>query len=312
MNRRKFIKTAVSAGVSSVLLSGCLSNERKVLVQGNKPQNGNASDETSSLAGKMVIAEGTDPEVLMNKGLASMGGIEQFVKKGNLVAIKPNFSYTLGPEAAVTTNPLLVGALVRKCLQAGAREVRVVDHTFGSGEGFLEASGIQSAVSSAGGRAFNINSHDNYRMVSVNQAILKEVDYSKDVLDADAFINIPILKQCRHTEITAGFKNLMGIVWDRGVFHQTDLNQTIAEVATVRKPTLTILDAIRGITANGPSGPGPIKEWKQVIFGTDMLAVDAYGASLLNFNAVDVKHLVIAGKLGIGKLNWQSLNIERV
>lgn len=312
MNRREFIKTAVSAGVSSMFLSGCLSDAGKVLVQDNKLQTSNASDAASKSIEKMVIAEGNDPETLMDKGLAAMGGIERFVKKGNLVTIKPNFSYTLGPDAAVTTNPLLVGALVKKCLQAGAREVRVVDHTFGSGEGYLEASGIQAAVAEAGGRVYNINSQSDYRTVNVNQAILKQVDYSKDVLNADVFINIPILKQCRHTEITAGFKNLMGVVWDRGVFHQTDLNQTIAEVATVRKPTLTILDAIKGITANGPSGPGPIKEWKQVVFGTDMLAVDAYGAGLLNFDAHDVKHLVIAEKLGVGNLNWKNLKVERI
>jgi len=148
--------------------------------------------------------------------------------------------------------------------------------------------------------------------VNVNGEILKQADYSRDVLEADVFINIPILKQCDPTEISAGMKNLMGVVWDRGFFHRTDLHQTIAELAAFKKPTLTILDAIKGIISNGPSGPGPIKEWNQVVFGTDMLAVDAYGAGLLGFKPTDVRHLAIAAKLGAGNPDWQSLEVVRV
>ena len=88
---------------------------------------------------------------------------------------------------------------------------------------------------------------------------MKTADYAKDVLDADVFINMPILKQCDPTSISAGLKNLMGIVWDRNIFHQTDLHQTIAELAAFKKPTLTIMDALKGITANGPSARGQSK-----------------------------------------------------
>lgn len=318
MNRRDFIKVAAVAGLASAVLPGCLSKSSSPVLpyqnQKDRLQGSPRSEVASQVRSRLVIAEGVDPDTLMEKGLAAMGGIGQFVKPGNIVAIKPNFSSTRGPEAGVTTNPSLVGALVRRCLQAGAREVRVIDHTFSSGEACLELSGIRAAVTGAGGRAYTINSHTGqfYSTVNVNGEILKQADYSRDVLEADVFINIPILKQCDATHISAGLKNLMGVVWDRNIFHQTDLDQTIAEFAAFKKPTLTILDAIKGITANGPSGPGPIKEWKQVVFGTDMLAVDAYGTSLLGFKPADVKHLAIAAKLGVGNPDWKSLEVVRV
>ncbi|TWH47150.1 DUF362 domain-containing protein [Sporomusa sp. KB1] len=317
MNRRDFIKVATYAGLASAFLPGCFSQSSSPVLPDQSQKNGsqgNPQPEAASQARRLVIAEGMDPETLMEKGLGAMGGIGQFVKSGNIVAIKPNFSSTRGPEAGVTTNPILVGALVRRCLQAGAKEVRVIDHTFSSGEMCLEASGIRAAVAGAGGRAYTINSRTGqfYSAVNVNGEILKQVDYSRDVLEADVFINMPILKQSDPTGISAGLKNLMGVVWDRGFFHQTDLHQTIAELAAFKKPTLTIMDAIKGITANGPSGPGPIKEWKQVVFGTDMVAVDAYGAGLLGFKLTDVSHLAIAAKLGAGNPDWQSLEVVRV
>ncbi|MBP2626642.1 MAG: hypothetical protein H6Q68_1353 [Firmicutes bacterium] len=318
MNRRDFIKVAASVGLASTILPGCFSKSSSPVLpdqsQKSNSQGSPRSTVPSQTQSRLVIAEGMDPDTLIEKGFEAMGGIGQFVKSGNIVTIKPNFSSARGLDAGVTTNPILVGALVRRCIQAGAKEVRVIDHTFTSGEACLEESGIRAAVSGAGGRAYTINSHTGqfYSAVNVNGEILKQADYSRDVLEADVFINIPILKQSDPTGISAGLKNLMGVVWDRGIFHQTDLHQTIAELAAFKKPTLTILDAIKGITANGPSGPGPIKEWKQVVFGTDMLAVDAYGASLLGLKLADVKHVAIAAKLGVGNPDWQSLEVVRV
>lgn len=316
MNRRDFIKVAASAGLATAILPGCFSQVSSPVVpeqsQKNGPQGGPKSEGASPARSRLVIVEGRDPEALLEKGFAAMGGIGLFVKPGNIVAIKPNFSSTRGPDAGVTTNPILVGALVRRCLQAGAKEVRVIDHTFYSGEMCLEASGIRAAVADAGGRAYTINSRTDYSSVNINGEILKQADYAKDVLGANVFINIPLLKQCDPTGISAAMKNLMGVVWDRGFFHRTDLHQTIAEFAAYKRPTLTILDALKGIISNGPSGPGPTKEWNQVVFGTDMVAVDAYGASLLGFKPADVKHLDIAAKLGAGNLDWQSLEVVKV
>lgn len=312
MNRRNFIRLAVAAGATITVLPGCIFDSDRPVTPSSK-QGVTGQDRGETIA-KMAIAGGEEVESLVHKGFAAIGGIGAYIKSGSLVTIKPNFSSTRGPDSGVTTNPLLVGAVVRQCLEAGAKEVRVIDHTFYAGELCLRMSGMEGAVSKAGGKAYTINSRTGefYSSVNINGTLLKTADYAKDVLDADVFINMPILKQCDPTSISAGLKNLMGIVWDRNIFHQTDLHQTIAELAAFKKPTLTIMDALKGITANGPSGPGPIKEWKQVVFSTDMLAADAYGASLLGMKAAEIKHLEIASKLGAGNLDWNRLEVARV
>ena len=250
---------------------------------------------------------------MIESGLTALGGIGRVVKKGMIVTIKPNFSVPRRPDEACTTNPKLVAAVVKRCLAAGAKEVRVIDYPFTSAAIVLEKTGIKQAVTAAGGQISIINSEDRFRPVEVKGAkVLKRTDFAKDVLEANVFINMPILKHHNMAKLTMGLKNLMGIVWDRGFFHRTDLHQAIAELATVRKPDLVILDAIRGITDHGPVGPGPIREYNQLVLGADQVAVDAYGAQLFGMKPAELEYLQIAAGLGVGQLAWEKLTVKKV
>lgn len=309
MDRRQFIG-GLGVGLLSVGLAGC-----GLKTSGNRSETtGNKT--TPAAAGsydrkKLVVAAGTDPNSLIEKGLIALGGIGQLVKKGSSVVIKPNFSVPRKPEEAATTNPLLVAAVVKQCLAAGAKEVKVIDYPF-SGPQCLVNSGIKAAVEAAGGRAFNINTQSFYTEVDMGGTILKNVLFSKDVLNADVLINFPILKHHMMTKVTMSLKGMMGLVWDRGYFHRTDLNQAIAELSAYRKPDLIILDATRGIIDHGPGGPGTIKEWNQVVFGADPVAVDAYGANLFGLKPTDIDHITAAAKLGVGEIDLQKLTVQKV
>ena len=129
---------------------------------------GVTGQERGETIAKMAIVSGEDVESIIKKGFAAMGGIGSYIKSGALVTIKPNFSSTRGPDAGVTTNPLLVGAVVKQCLEAGAKEVRVIDHTFYAGELCLRMSGMEAAVRQAGGKAYTINSQTGEFYSSVN------------------------------------------------------------------------------------------------------------------------------------------------
>ena len=208
-----------------------------------------------------MIAGGTDPDTLMEKGLQALGGIRRFVKPGYVVVIKPNFSVPTMPDDACTTNPFLVSALVKQCLDAGAKEVRVIDHPFTNGAMCLENSGMRRYGEAAGASVYVLNTLNSryYSQVDMHGQLLKTAYFSKDVLDADLFINFPILKHHVLTRLTMGMKNMMGLVWDRGFFHSTDIYRTIAELTAFKKPHLIIMDALRGITSNwtGRARPDP-------------------------------------------------------
>ncbi len=316
MRRREFIQWATLGSLAVLGLPGC--GGKSSADVGIPPQRQPAAQPTAPVASSgspaMVVVNGADPDELIERGLQAMGGIGRFVKSGQSVVIKPNFSVPRTPDQAATTNPTMVAALVKRCQAAGAKSVKVIDYPFTNAQMCLENTGIRRAVESAGGKVYAINklSTEFYTASNAGGSVLQQLQYSRDVLEADVFISFPILKHHNGTGLTMGLKNMMGLVWDRGFFHRTDLHQTIAELAAFKRPNLVIMDAVRGITTHGPMGPGTIREYNQLIFSVDPVAADAYGAELFGMKAADVPHIGIAAGLGVGTVNWKSLNPVRV
>jgi len=312
MDRRDFLKMTVLAGLGAALLPGCAPAAPA------KPPAGRADAGATKApappACDLAVAEGSDPADMLARGLAALGGIGRFVQPGNTVVLKPNFRVPRTPEEASTTTPALVAAVVKTCLAAGAKAVKVIDYPFTNPVICLEKTGLKGPVAAAGGQLYTLNGgRDKYfRPVQIGGKVLAAAEYSKDVLDADVFINMPILKHHVGTMLTMGMKNLMGLVWDRGFFHRTDLHRCIAETAAFKKPHLTILDALRGITANGPTGPGPIRAYNQLVLASDPGAVDAYGAALFGLKPADVEHIRIAAELGVGRMDVDKLKVTKV
>lgn len=321
MNRREFIKKMFILGLASSglgsLVAGCKYALRTFpgAEQAHIGVHGTAGKESGSMERPgLVIADGNDPNVLMEKGLKALGGIQGLVKQGSLVVIKPNFSVPQRPEAGCTTNPVLVSALVRQCLDAGAKEVRVIDHPFTNGAICLEKTEMRQYAEAAGAKVYVLNelSGKYYTQVKIGGKQLQAAYFSKDVLDADLFINFPILKHHVLTKLTMSMKNMMGLVWDRGIFHSTDIHQAIADLNTFKRPHLTIMDAIKGITDNGPTGPGTVRAYNQLVFGFDPVAVDAYGAHLFGLQPNSLGYLQIASDMKLGELQWERLKVVRV
>lgn len=313
MDRRDFFRAAAVAGLSFSVLGCSQSPQPPAAPTAATPAP--TPGTPPPLPFDLTIAQGTEPVDLLNRGFKAIGGIERYIKKGMNVVIKPNFSVPRTPDEAATTNTIMVATLVKMCLGAGAKEVKVVDQPLNSSTPVLclERTGIKTAVEAAGGKLFTYNGvHDAFRPVTTNGKVLKNLEFSKDVLDADFFINFPILKHHRGAKLTLGMKGMMGLIWDRRIFHSTDLHQMIADLAAVKKPDLIIMDAIRGITDNGPVGPGPIKEYGQLIFGTDPVAVDAYSASLFGMKPESVDYIRFAAEAGLGQIQWEKLKIQKV
>jgi len=90
---------------------------------------------------------------MVRRALASLGGMDKFVPKGANVVVKPNICVAYHTyEYAATTNPWVVGALVKMCFEAGASSVKVMDFPFGgSAQEAYVKSGIKEQVEAAGG-----------------------------------------------------------------------------------------------------------------------------------------------------------------
>jgi uncharacterized protein (DUF362 family) len=269
---------------------------------------------------EIVIAKQGTPTQLLQAALSAYGGIGRFVKKGQRVVIKANIAWARTPEQACTNNPELFSALVKMCYEAGAKRVAVWDHTCDNYQFCFTRSGLKDAAQKAGADLFSGHGQNVYRKLDVPKGRkLKKVEILKDVLEADLFINFPIPKQHFATELTLGMKNLIGIVWDMEQLHKIDLHQCIADVNTVRRPDLVVMDAIRILTTNGPKGPGKTEDIGEVVVSTDIVAVDAYAAAYFQnpktgkpFKGEEIRFVKSAYEMGLGEIDLARVQMKKV
>jgi uncharacterized protein (DUF362 family) len=263
----------------------------------------------------LVAVKGGSPDAMFDKGIEALGGIGAFVKKGQKVVIKPNIGWDVAPERAGNTNPKLVARIVEHCLNAGAKEVSVLDHTCDQWQRCYSNSGIEPAAKSAGAKIAPAHWEGNYQEVSIPKGkTLKKAKEHELILGADVFINVPVLKSHGGASLTIAMKNLMGNVWDRRYWHGSDLHQCIADFATFRKPTLNVVDAYLVMKTNGPRGVSTddVVTMKSQILSTDMVAADAASAKLFGVQPEDVRYINLAAELNVGRKDLAALNIKRI
>jgi uncharacterized protein (DUF362 family) len=298
INRRKFLKTAATGMALGFL---------------GIPSFSLAKEEYD-----LAVISG-EPVAATKKALEAIGGISRFVKKGQQVVLKPNMSFARTPDFSATTHPLVVATVAQACMEAGAQQVLVIDHTLHRAELCLERTGIPEACKNIPGvHVLALQDRKFYREIKIPQGkVLERVEVIKDVLDSPVLINIPVAKSHSATGVSMGMKGLMGLIWDRESFHsQYNMNQAIADLGTVIKPQLTILDATRALTSGGPGGPGEVKKPNLIIAGIDPIAVDSYGVSIVpwygqNFKGRQVEHLLMAHQRGLGKIDIDQLKISK-
>jgi len=246
-----------------------------------------------------------------------VGGISRFVKRGDRVVLKPNMSFPNPPSMATTTHPEIVATVAQSCLEAGAKKVMIVDHTIRRPDICLERSGIEAACKDLDD-VFVLGPAEEkfFQDIPVPQGqVLHQVKVIKGVMDSDVLINIPVAKSHSTTTVSLGMKNLMGLIWDRRAFHsRMDINEALADLSTVIKPSLVLVDATRVLINGGPGGPGKVRELHTVVAGTDPVSVDAYAVTLAewygkSFSPQQIEHIAKASQRGLGEINLKNLNI---
>jgi uncharacterized protein (DUF362 family) len=303
MNRRDFIKRSLTAGVlaGSAVMSGRFS---PLFAQ-------------TGSSGKydLVAVKGGNPSVMFDRAMAEWGGISSLVRKNSTVVIKPNIGWDVGPEMAGNTNPELVRQIVKHCMSAGAKKVYVFDNTCDEWTRSYRHSGIEQAVKDGGGSMIPGNAERYYHKIAVTKGKrLNEAKVHEQILDADVFINVPVLKSHTSVKLTIGMKNHMGIVWDRGYWHRNDLHQCIADFATFKVPTLTVVDASNVMMKNGPRGvsTGDVVAMKSLIVAKDPVAADSAASLMFGVKPEDVPYIKAAAAMGVGTMALNSLSIKRI
>jgi uncharacterized protein (DUF362 family) len=309
LTRRQFVRLAMAAGLGAALTS-CAGGEgpaAEAPVRAEpSPVGGNAY---------LAVARGLEPRAITRAALAALGGIERFVKSGADVIIKPNICVDYRTyEYGATTNPGVVAALVELCLGVGARRVRVMDTPFGgSPESAYARSGIEEAVKAAGGD-MEVMNRAKFRRTSIPEGRdLASVEVYQDILTADVLIDVPIAKHHSLARLTLGGKNLFGVISRPSQMH-ANLGQRTADLVSLVRPTLTVVDAVRTLMASGPTGGNldDVRLNNTVIASHDVVAADAYAATLFGLTGTEITYVQAAADMGLGTLDLESVKIEEI
>ena len=259
-------------------------------------------------------AQGTNYAQLVGDTIQALGGMKKFVNPGEVVVVKPNMAWDRPPEMAANANPAVVRQVVELCLEAGAKQVKVLDYTCDDARKAYATSGIQAAVEGIKDPRAVMQFVDERGFVEVQiekARALKKWSFYKDILEADRFINIPVAKQHSEARLTMCLKNMMGAIgpW-RGRIH-VGLHQNIADMNLILRPDLHVLDATRILLRNGPKG-GRLEDVavKNLVFaGTDPVALDALGTELFGMKPADIGYITRAHQAGRGEMDLSKIKI---
>ncbi|MCJ7583114.1 MAG: DUF362 domain-containing protein [Candidatus Aminicenantes bacterium] len=308
INRREFFKKSTKIGVAALgssLLPG--------VVKGS-----------SSLYGQekvdIAVTMGGDYYDNTVNAVELLGGMKNFVPSGAKVAILPNVQRW---HPGTFTKAEIVRAVVRMCMEAGAKEVNCLSWLEMNN---WEATKLDVMLKEEGANLKLIAGEEaNFKPVKVpNGKSLKEAMILKEFYNNDVFINMPITKDHAGNKFTGTLKNHMGLNYrvSNRTFHKEGwqtvpsdiqfLDQCIADLNTVIKPTLNIVDATEFITTNGPMGPGKVIKPQKIVAGFDRIAIDSYCCTLWGLKAEDIFTIKAGYAHGLGQMDLSKVKIKEI
>jgi uncharacterized protein (DUF362 family) len=253
------------------------------------------------------------PEQLVEAALAAMGGMQTFISRGDVVAIKPNIGWDRTPLHAANTNPRVVAAVVKACYDAGAKTVVVTDASCNDPGRCFQRSGIWNAAYAVGAQVILPSEH-RFRGMRLRGDVLDEWPIYTPLVNADKVINLPVAKHHNLSKYTAAMKNWYGVLGGRRNRLHQNIDTSIADLATFMRPTLTIVDATRVLMRNGPQGGNldDAKEQHTIIASIDQVAADAVGCQLIGQKRENLGYLAMAEQRGIGTMHYEKLRTKEI
>jgi uncharacterized protein (DUF362 family)/NAD-dependent dihydropyrimidine dehydrogenase PreA subunit len=260
---------------------------------------------------------GYDPEGVyhaLKRGVQRLGGIEQFVRPGERILLKPNILAREAPEKAVTTHPTVLAGCVRLFQEAGAGVV------FGDSPGLERASRAAEGsdllrAGTEGGAAYD--PFDVPRALpNPNGTLVSDFPVASVVHGVDGIVNLPKFKTHQLTRVTGAVKNLFGSISGRrkAMYHVqfpdvTDFCRFLVELNLRLRPRLHVMDAVVAMEGNGPRSGTPVPIGA-LILSADPVAVDATACRLAALDPSYVPTTVLGAEMGLGR--WEEGGIAVV
>ncbi|MGA3191727.1 MAG: DUF362 domain-containing protein [Candidatus Bathyarchaeia archaeon] len=221
------------------------------------------------------------------------------------VLIKVNFITVATWETGATTDPIVVEAIIKR-LKNLPVEIYVVesDATMTNADKAFEVTGMREMSERNGVQCLNLRHvKDRVKVDIPHGEALKSITVPRIVTES-AIISAAKLKTHMSTGVTLGMKNMFGLLPDKlkSKYHLRGISTVIADINTVLKPTLTVIDGFVAMEGRGPVGGTPV-QMDLIIAGTDPVATDSTACRIMGFDPHEVSHVRKAYERGLGNID---------
>jgi uncharacterized protein (DUF362 family) len=321
LSRREFL---LRAGATGALIAGAAAGgyalwQPKHFVPGFEEQKGlqlpsYAIDPSKTLP-SLAIAHGTEHDKTIRAAIGALGGMERFIRKGDVVMLKPNVAFDRPPALAATTHPEALRTVAKLVLDAGAARVFVADNPINSPAGCFLKSGLKQVASDLNLELFYPEANSFSPLEMAGEVLKHWTFFHEPFRKATKVIGVAPCKDHNLCHASMTMKNWYGLLGGRrNQFHQ-HIHSIVSDFALMMKPTLVVLDGINVLMKNGPTGGrlSDVKPMGTIVAGTDMVAVDSYGyTKLMERDLAELTYIHKAHERGLGNKNWQDTQFKEV
>ncbi len=263
---------------------------------------------------------GEEPLKALERVLEPLGGMENFVRPGQTVLLKPNLLRKAREEEVVTTHPALVRAAAELVKKAGGKPIigdspgAALQHNRNTLLKLYRACGLDRAALASGA---DLALGSGFRTVPLPRGrTVKRIEVIDAALDADVIINLGKLKTHSFTILTGAVKNLFGLVPGliKPGYHARfpdvdDFASMLVDIADFADPALTIIDAVWAMEGAGP-GAGDRKELGLVVAGTGPAEIDVVLSRIIGIDPLDVPTVRECVKRGLLEKDLSGIEIR--
>lgn len=258
------------------------------------------------------IVEGEKPEDMVSEAIYLLGGIDKFIKSGDVVFIKPNVCGGVAGKRGSYTCPEVISALIELIKKKSSRIiVGEADSEMYDADRMFSETGIRRAAEDCGAEVVNLSKGEMVKKVVPDAYIIKEFEISKVVAEADKIISVPVAKAHCLTDVTLSLKCMFGILPEKhkAKYHKLGIDMVITDIVKAFPPHLSVVDATASMEGEGPFKGNPVT-LNLIICGDNAVAADSVTASILGYRPSKIKHLELAAKNGLGPLKLEEIDIK--
>ena len=221
------------------------------------------------------------------------------------VLVKPNLITSHTYETGITTDPMVIEAVINRVHEMGKKAI-VVETEGGitSPDEAIHTTGMMEVIERLGAEYVNMRKLDDKVELVVDEPHKVKKFKVARIATENAIITVPTMKTLHHTGITMGLKNMFGMITTRRKYpmHIHGMNNVIYDIVKTLPPHLSVIDGFYGKEGKGPWQGEPVK-MDTIIASVDAVAADATAARCIGIDPETIDHVKWLHEAGIGEMN---------